>query len=474
MAAPDAVAGDPSAASSGLVAALRAAVGADCVLTGAQTRPYTVDWTGRFGLVDDATAGVVVRPGDAGEVAAALRAVATAGGHVVVQGGNTGLVGGGVPVGAEVVLSTGRLRALGPIDVEGRRVVVGAGAPLAAVQELVRPQGFDVGVDLAARGSATVGGLVATNAGGERVLRYGPMRAQVLGLEVVLADGSVVDRIDVPAKDATGYDLVGLLCGSEGTLGVVTRVALRLVDRPAGTSVALVGVADVAAAVSLLTQLRAAVSGLAAAELFLADGLALVRRHTGMADPLGSAAGAYLLVEVDGSAARLAEALADASGVHGVVDAVVADDASGRERLWIYREAHTEALAAAGRPVKLDVAVPLAALSSFVDDLPDLVAESTGGLGRVVVFGHLAEGNLHVNVLDVPDGAEHAVTDAVLRRVASLGGSISAEHGVGRAKVEWLGLTRSPADIAAMRAVKDALDPAGLLGPGVLLPEVGR
>ena len=464
-----------------LVAALADVVGPEHVLTDpAVTATYETDASGRFG--GQATA--VVRPASADQVGGVLAVCARSGLPVVVQGGGTGLVGGGVPAGGEVVLSTRGLDGIGPVreGAGGASVVVGAGATLAAVQHLVRPLGWDVGVDIASRDSATVGGMTATNAGGARVVRHGPMRDQVEGLRATLADGSVVGRLDRPPKDATGYDLQDLLVGSEGTLGVLTEVRLRLVRLSRHRAVALVAVDGVAAALDVLTALRStAPAPLTAAELMLADGFDLVVAMTGVPGPMPARHPAYLLVEVsddgDGQsgpmrATGLAAGLADAlDRTDGVRDAVLADDAAGIARLWTYREAHTEAVARAGQPVKLDVCVPLPALAGFVDELGDLV-----GSARAVVFGHLAEGNLHVNVLgldpaDTSDtSAADAVTDAVLRRVADLGGSISAEHGVGRAKVRWLGLSRTPAELAAMRAVKQALDPTGLLAPGVLLP----
>ncbi len=458
---------------------LRRAVGDVHVLTDPDlTASYETDWTGRY----HGRALAVVRPADQAQVGAAVRLCAKAGVAVVVQGGNTGLVGGGVPSGDEVLLSTRRMDAVGTVESAGgaASVLVGAGATLASVQDRVRPLGWDLGVDLGSRGSATVGGMAATNAGGERVLRYGPMRDQVAGLEAVLADGSVVGRLHRPAKDNTGYDLEQLLVGSEGTLAVLTRLRLRLVPLKRSRAVALVAVDGVAPALAVLSHLRHRLPGqVSAAELLLQDGLVLVRAATGLAGPFPVAHPAYLLVEVDevdesvtggDRAHRLSAALSTSPDVR---DAIVAADPRRAADLWRYREAHTEALAA-GRPLKLDVSVPLDALATFVDELADLVlAASTGGGrpdARVVVFGHLAEGNLHVNVLGLRDEADRVVADAVLRRVAEIGGSISAEHGVGRAKVSWLSLSRSAADLAAMAAVKRALDPAALFAPGVLLP----
>lgn len=431
------------------------------------TASYEVDWTRRF----RGRCRLVVRPADTGQVCAVLAACRTRAVPVLVQGGNTGLVGGATPAGGEVVLSTTRMRDLGSVDTAAGQVTVGAGATLAAVQAHLRGSGLDLGVDLGSRDSATIGGLVATNAGGERVLRHGPMRAQTLGLEAVLSTGAVLSHLGGLPKENTGYDWVGLLAGSEGTLAVLTRVRLRLVPASAARAVALLGCDDASALVSTLAELRRRLPLLEAAEGFFADGLALVRAHTSWPDPLPARYPAYLLVETaePGGRSDPAEAVLSAlDGLADLRDAVVVTQPADRLALWGYREAHTEAISAAGVPVKLDVAVPAGALAAFVEALPSLVA-GVAARARVIVFGHLAEGNLHVNVLDA-DEREDAVTDRVLGAVVAAGGSVSAEHGIGRAKVAWLGLSRSPAELAAMTAVKAALDPTWTLGPGVLLP----
>jgi FAD/FMN-containing dehydrogenase len=310
--------------------------------------------------------------------------------------------------------------------------------------------------------------MIATNAGGTRVIRYGTMRAQLLGVEAVLADGSVVSRLGAPAHDNGGYDLAGLLAGSEGTLGIVTRAALRLVPAQNERATALIGVEDTAAALRVAAGMRA-LPELDALEVFYADGLALVCEHAAVRVPLDAQWPAYVLVEVAGSDAetKLGAALQSLE-VADVALAVAPDD---RRRLWTYREQLADAIAAAGVPHKLDVALPLDQLATFVAGVAPLVA-SFAPAARCVVFGHLGVGNLHVNVLGL-DPADARVDDAVLRLVAELGGSVGAEHGIGTAKRDWLPLTRSAADITAMRAIKQALDPHDLLNPGVLLPPAG-
>jgi FAD/FMN-containing dehydrogenase len=447
-----------------LLASLRQVVGeAHVVDDPSVIASYESDWTGRF----RGSARCVVRPASTAEVAAVVRACADVAASICVQGGNTGLVGGSIPVDRAVLLSLQRITAIDVVDEIAGQVTVGAGCTLAGLQQAVRPRGYDVGVDFAARESCTIGGMVATNAGGERVLRYGTMRAQVVGAEAVLADGSVVSRLAGLPKDNTGYDVVSLLAGSEGTLGVITRIRLRLVPLLAARAVALIAVAGTAEAVDLVKTLRVLPS-LEAAELLLADGLALVRDHTGLPAPFAQPHPAYVVVECAGRADPTDELLGALDSATGVLDATIASDARGREALWRYREAHTESINASGVPVKLDVAVPLGVFAECVAALPSTVAAAAPN-ARLILFGHVNEGNLHVNVLDALDRDE-AVTDAVLQLVASYGGSISAEHGVGRAKRGWLSLSRSAEEIAVMRAIKKAVDPQGLLNPGVLFP----
>ncbi len=446
---------------------------AHVIVDPAMTASYELDWTRRF----HGRCRAVVRPASTEQVVGVLATCRRAGVSVVVQGGNTGLVGGATPAGGEVVLSTTRLHELGLVDDVAGQVTVGAGVTLATVQARVRRHGFDLGVDLGSRDSATVGGMVATNAGGERVLRYGSMRAQTVGLEAVLATGDVLSHLAGLPKENTGYDWVGLLAGSEGTLAVLTRVRLRLVPAAAGCAVALLGFADTQSALRWLAVLRRAVPDLRAAEVFYAAGLDLVRAHTGLGQPLREGHPVYLLVERaqqgGGSDAAspvltVIEEIADAAGAPTSADAIVVSEPSACREIWRYREAHTEAINAVGIPVKLDVAVPLSALPDFVEQLAPTV-QGVAPQARVIVFGHLAEGNLHVNVLDAGERAE-PVTEAVLRAVVACGGAVSAEHGVGRAKVAWLGLSRTPAELAAMAALKRALDPDWMLGPGILLP----
>jgi FAD/FMN-containing dehydrogenase len=425
--------------------------------------PYERDWTGRFA----APARLVVRPADTEQVSAVVAACAAAGAAVVPQGGNTGLVGGGVPRGGEVVVSLRRLDSLGEVDRGAAAIEGGAGVTLATLQEHARAAGLDAGVDFAARDTVTLGGLVATDAGGMRAVRHGTVRARVAGLEAVLADGSVVDRTAGLLKDNAGYDLPALLVGSEGTLGLVTRVRWRLVPLLPARVAALIPLASLQQAADLMATVRPLLPSLESADFFLDEGLSLVLEHLRLSPPIEPRAPVYVMLEC---AARTdpTEELAEALGAAGVEDAVVADDTAERERLWRYRESHTEAIAATGVPHKLDVGVALSALPDFAAAVPGVVEDACPG-ARAILFGHLGDGNVHVNVLDAPLEDE-TVDEAVLRLVTSYGGTISAEHGVGAAKARWLGLARGDAELRAMRSIKDALDPAGILNPGVVLP----
>jgi FAD/FMN-containing dehydrogenase len=438
---------------------LRAAVGDGHVLVDADVRAgFERDWTNSFGV----PALAVVRPGSTEEVAAVIAACRAAGAPIVPQGGNTGLVGGGVPSRpGEVVLSLTRLKEIGEIDRATGQVTVGAGVTLAALAAAATAAGLDSGFDLASRDSATVGGAVSCDGGGARALRHGTARHRVAGLEAVLGDGTVVRRLAGLLKDNAGLALPALLVGSEGTLGVITRVRWRLVPVLPARVTAWVPLDSIEAAAALLAELRAGVPSLEAVDFVLPDALALARAHYAMESPVRDAA-IHLIVEAAAGSDptdELAAVLPD--------DAAVADDTAGRARLWKLREGLGEAIEAGGVSHKLDVGVPLARLTEFLERLPAAIEAASPG-ARPILFGHLGDGNVHVNVLDVErdDGTLEA---AILRLTADLGGTISAEHGVGTVKARFLGLVRSPDEIAAMRRIKATLDPDGILNPGVIL-----
>ncbi len=437
--------------------ALAAIVGDRQVLAGDATVGYSVDWTGRF----RGRALAVVRPRDTAEVAAVLTLCTAAGRAVVPQGGNTGLVGGGVPLRGEVVLSLSRLKELGAVDRDASQVTAGAGVTLARVGA-ADPE-LDLGIQIASRDSATVGGAVATNAGGVRVLRYGPMRAQLRGIEAVLSDGTVVSHLAGLVKDNTGYDYPSLLAGSEGTLAVVTKARLRLVPRPRDGVTVIVGCVGLEELHALALAAVRQVPGLMSAEFFTQAGLDILTARAGLTPPLPRPWPAYLLLDAAGPGA-----LDDLAGVIGEREAAVGDTGEDRRRLWSYRERHPEAAGFLGVPVKLDVSVPAGQWTRLVTEAADAVTAVDAG-ARVITFGHVADGNAHVNVVpgsETPADGRHE--DAVFALVASLGGSISAEHGIGALKARWLELARTPAEQALFARIRRALDPAGTLNPHVL------
>ena len=466
--APHASAASPRDA---LVDALRDALGPEAVATDPEVLASCAhDLTGRW----HGAPRCLLRPRSTAQVARAVAACAAHGVPVVAQGGNTGLVGGQIPTAGEACLSLARLDDLEPVDVAAGEVVVGAGAVLSQVQQHVRRSGLDVPVDHGGRWGATIGGMVATNAGGARAVRHGLMRAHVRGLEAVLADGRVLRRLAGLRKDNTGYDLVGLLAGSEGTLGVITRVRLGLVPWQPRRLVALVGLPDLDAALALLAALRArAPELLEAADFLHREGLALVRDHHGLPAPLAGDWPVLAVVELagpDDRAGALESALEHALTAAGAdPEAVaVADAPAQREALWTHRDGLNEAIAARGVPVKLDVSVPPGALASVPAAVADAVA-AVDPAATTLTFGHLGDGNVHVNVLS-DHADEAALTAAVLELVLARGGSVAAEHGVGVAKRGWVARARDPVEVDALRALKAALDPHGVLAPGRLVP----
>jgi FAD/FMN-containing dehydrogenase len=447
-----------------MVDQLRDVVGPQVIVDQDVIASYTTDWTRRF----VGRTAAVVRPGSTEEVAGVVAVCRALGVALVPQGGNTGLVGGGVPLHDEVVLSLRRLRTIEGVDSLAGQVTAGAGVSLSALHSAAHATGWAYAVDLASRDSATVGGMVATNAGGTHVLRYGDTRSQVIGVEAVLGTGAVVSHLGGLVKDNTGYHLPGLICGSEGTLAVVTAARLRLVPALACRIVAVLAFSTVSDALEASTVFRRCLPSLEASELFLHAGLELVCSVTGMRPPFPGAHPAYLLVAA-ADQVDPADALADVTdSVAEVCDVVVATDPGRRAELWRYREAHTEAINTLGPPHKLDVTLPLGSLASFVDRVPATVRVMAPA-ARTWLFGHAGDGNIHVNVSGLPPDDDR-VDDGVLRLVGEYGGSISAEHGIGSSKRKWLHISRTAAEISTFRTLKQALDPDGVLNPNVLLP----
>jgi FAD/FMN-containing dehydrogenase len=443
---------------------LRDAVGTEhVVLDPAVRASHETDWTGRF----TGSTPAVLRPSSTAEVEAIVEVCRGHGIPIVPQGGNTGLVGGGVPADGALVLDMRRFRRIDPVDTAARQITVGAGVSIEEVQVAAKGAGLRYAIDFGARASATVGGSIATNAGGINVLRYGSTREQLLGVEAVLGTGRTVSRLQGLVKDNTGYHLPGLLCGSEGTLGVITAARLRLVaDHPCAVT-ALIGFESVRAAVAAVARWRSALDDLDAAELMLADGVELVQQVFERRPRFERRWPALVLIEVSSQVdptGRIADAVA---GVEGVGEVAVASAETQRRALWRLREDHTPAIATVGVPHKFDVTVPAGGLVEFIDAMPGVV-RSRAPTASVWMFGHLGDGNIHVNVTGVT-GSGDELDELVYRYVVEIVGCISAEHGIGRAKARWLSLDRSESELAAMRAIKRGLDPAGVLNPGAVI-----
>ena len=447
------------------VAALADIVGGDHVLTDpSMVVGYTTDWTGRF--VGAHTA--VVRPGSTNEVAEVVGLCRREGIAIVPQGGNTGLVGGSVPLNGEIIVSLRRLNAIDAPDVVARSIVVGAGAVLADVQAAAAAVGLRYAVDMGSRGSATIGGSIATNAGGLNLLRYGGTREQLLGVEAVLGNGAVVSAMSGLAKDNTGYHLPSLLCGSEGTLGVITQARLRLVPATPCHATAMVAFDSIDAAIAASVRWRRDLADLEALEVMLGGGIQLVANTFHMVSPFATDHAVVVLVELAATADPYDDLAAAVASVDGVLDAAVATDSATRASLWRFRDEHTLAINQIGPPHKFDVTLPIPMLGSAIERVRDVIAAARPD-ANVWIFGHLGDGNLHINITGAPS-VDDELDDLVLGVVIAMGGSISAEHGIGTAKVRHLPWQRSPEELDAMRAIRAALNPDRILNPAVLIP----
>lgn len=475
---------------SALLDEFAAIVGAAHVLVDAgEAAPHLTDWRGRY----TGNALCVVRPGSTEEVARIVAACAVANVAIVPQGGNTGLVGGGIPRGmqaeprGEVLLSLTRLRRIRAIDLDNSTMTVDAGCILREVQDAAAAAGKLFPLSLAAEGSATIGGNLSTNAGGVQVLRYGVMRDLTLGLEVVLADGRIWDGLRGLRKDNTGYDLKQLFIGAEGTLGLITGAVLKLYPLPRARATAWVAVTDPHAAVALLSRLRHACGDCVSAfEIVNRTALDLVLQHIpGARDPFAVAHPWQILLELtevrEASAAaselqNLLEGFLAAENAAGcVIDAVIAQNTRQAEAFWQLRENIAEAQKIEGLSIKHDVSLPISHIAEFIERADSSLAEKFPGL-RIVCFGHLGDGNLHYNPSQAQnrDNAAFIAGSAAVNRlvydlVNELGGSISAEHGLGQLKREEILHYKSSLEMDLMRAVKRALDPQGLMNPGKVI-----
>jgi FAD/FMN-containing dehydrogenase len=470
-----------------VVEALRAAVGAAHVFSAdAERAPYEIDWRKRF----QGRALAVVRPGSTAEVAAVVAVCRAHGASIVAQGGNTGLVGGSVPdaSGRQVLLSTTRLNRVRSVDGANLTLVAEAGCVLQRVQDEAAAHGLMFALSLAAEGSCTIGGNLATNAGGTQVLRYGNARELCLGLEVVTAEGCVWEGLSALRKDNTGYDLRDLLIGSEGTLGIITAAALKLHPRPAAVLTALATLPTLAAATALLALAHERLGpGLTGFEVMNAFSLELVRRHFAqLRQPLAAAAWTVLIelsdAQSEAHASAALEALLGRALERGLIDdTAIATSIEQANAMWHLRESIPLAQSLEGANVKHDIALPISAIDEFVAATDAALLRAFPGV-RLVDFGHLGDGNLHYNVQG-PSGGEGAgfvrqheasINAIVYDAVVARGGSISAEHGIGALKRAELAARKSPVALAMMRSIKRALDPDGVLNPGRVLSSAAR
>jgi FAD/FMN-containing dehydrogenase len=471
------------AAFSTIVEALRARLGPSGILTDpTDTAPYCEDWRRLYRGHTPA----VLRPATTTDVADAVRLCADYGVAIVPQGGNTSMVGGAAVSedGSQIILSLSRMNKVRGIDPVDMTMEIEAGVPLKTAQEAAANAGCLLPLSISSEGSAQIGGVLATNAGGNNTVRYGNARDLVLGLEVVLPDGQVWNGLRRLHKDNTGYCLRQLFVGSEGTLGIITAAVLKLFPQPRELAVALCAVASLEAALELFNRLqRHDPAAIQAYEYMSGGGVELVLRLIpGAALPFAAPAANYVLIELatprEGAGLReaLETVLAAAMEAGLVTDAVIAESGAQRAQLWRLREEHSEAQKRAGASVKNDVSVP-------VSKVPELIRRAAAACEAlvpgiwVVPFGHLGDGNIHLNLVQ-PEGADgaafiardHELMDAVNEVVRDLDGSFSAEHGIGRLKPYMMPEWRGGAELDLMRRIKTALDPRGLLNPGKLLP----
>jgi FAD/FMN-containing dehydrogenase len=471
-----------------LIAQLRAAVGEAHVLTHDDPQTDLSAWENDWRKRAHGRALAVVRPGNSAEVAAVVKACAAAGASIVPQGGNTGLVVGSVPddSGTQVLLSLGRMQAVRALDAANLTVTVEAGCVLQNLQATAENAGFLFPLSLAAEGSCTIGGNLATNAGGTQVVRYGNARDLCLGLEVVTAQGEIWHGLTGLRKDNTGYDLRDLFIGSEGTLGIITAATLKLYPQPAAQLTAWAAVPTLDAAVSLLGMAHQRLSaGLTGFEVMGQFALSLVNKHfAALRVPLWDQSPFCVLLENSDSESEVharsqLEGLLETAFEQGIVsDAVVAESIAQANGLWHIRESIPLAQAEEGLNIKHDISIPVSRIPAFCAETDALLQREIPGV-RLVNFGHLGDGNLHYNVQAPENGdaaaflreQEERVNTLVFQQVARFDGSISAEHGVGSLKAGKLPHYKDPVALAMMRSIKQALDPHNLMNPGRVLQD---
>ena len=455
------------------LARLRDVIGAEAVIAGSEVSRRAQGWSSP----DPCRALAVLRPRSTSEVAAVMRLCAEVGQPVVPYGGGTGLVGGAIATEREVLLSLERMVAIHEIDSAGRTATVEAGVTLQAMQQAAEAAGLLFPLDLGARGSATIGGVIATNAGGNRVLRYGMMREQVLGIEVVLADGTILTSMNRLIKNNAGYDLRQLFVGSDGTLGIVTRAVLRLREATVSQDVALVALSNFGQLVALLKAVDRGLGGaLSAFEVMWPEFYDLVTSPKGRHEPpLPQGLPLYCLIEalggdVTADKVRFERVLGGLLEDGIVEDAVIAESRAQANKLWGLRD-DVERILSVGPVFMFDVGLPISSMEQYVSTVRRTLAERWPA-ATCVVWGHVGDGNLHVwiSVQDDSPDSRRVVERIVYGPLRSIGGTVSAEHGVGLEKLEYLGLSRSRVEVDSMRSLKRALDPHCLLSPGRVFP----
>jgi FAD/FMN-containing dehydrogenase len=439
--------------------------------------PHLSEWRGRW----SGRTSLMLKPSETKQVSAILAICNETKTPIVPQGGNTGLVGGQIPTRGEILLSLERMNRIRMVSAQDNALIAEAGVVLERAQAAAEEAGRLLPLSLAAQGSCTIGGNVATNAGGVNVLRYGMTRELVLGLEVVLADGRVLDLMRGLRKDNTGYDVKQLFIGAEGTLGVVTAAMLKLFPKPAGFTTALAAIRDPSVAGALLNRLQSATGGLVTAfELMQERALDLVTKHIpGTANPLAPRTGWTVLIEVSNPSAfdatePLQEALSQAIQEGIVADAMFAKTSRDRDALWRLRETIPEAQRLDGASIANDISVPLSRIGEFIVSAEQAIRAALPA-ARSFSFGHVGDGNIHFAIQapghdEALNAARGALERVVQEETHKLGGSISAEHGLGLAKNAAISRYKSESEIAIMRALKTALDPNNILNPGKVLP----
>lgn len=457
-----------------LIPQLVAICGEGGVVTGEDLATRAGDWLGQ----SKCGAGAIVRPRSTEELSAIMKLCHEAGQPVIGAGGLTGLVHGTDATPDQLQISFERMRQIISVDPVGRTMVVEAGVPLQAAQEEAEKHGLIYAVDLGARGSATIGGTISTNAGGNQVVRYGMTRANVLGLEAVLADGTVLSSMNSLLKNNAAYDLKQLFIGTEGTLGLVTRAVLRLHPKPLTTATALLAVEDFDAVSCLFAKVSGRLGPmLTSFEVMWQSHYRMIAQDSGRHQaPLPADYAYYALVEASGMdperdedfftqlmGTMLEEGLA--------ADAVIASSDSQRQAIWAIREDIEGVMRAMTPLAAFDISLPIGAMEDYIGTLEHAVAAEWGDNARVITFGHLGDGNLHVGVAPRPwsEAARHRAEELVYRPLEAIGGSLSAEHGIGLEKRDWLHVSRNAEEIALMRLLKSSLDPKGLLNPGKVL-----